>query len=78
MPRYYFDSTNDTDHVTDAEGSHFPDLESAKKEAARTLCDIAKDAFAGGKNPDVSIQVSDAQRRPILRACLLMDFLPSE
>jgi hypothetical protein len=42
MPRFYF-HTEDGRFFPDEQGTEFPDVESAKIEAVKVLCDILKD-----------------------------------
>lgn len=46
MPRYYFDLSDNAGNVVDEEGLDLRDLEAVQDEAARALCDMARDAAA--------------------------------
>jgi hypothetical protein len=41
MPRFFFDLTDDADLTIDEEGGLLPDLEAMRKEAVRTLPQLA-------------------------------------
>ena len=73
MPRYYFDSHDDQDHVADNVGVELADIEAAKLEAARGIADIAKDVLPSTVRRSFSINVRDEQNRILVRTVLLFD-----
>jgi hypothetical protein len=61
MTLYFFD-TRDGDELVDGDvGIDYPDLETLKLEAARTLADLARDVIPGNVNREFVVEVRDAQ-----------------
>jgi hypothetical protein len=73
MPRYYFDLWEDGDVAVDDEGMELRDIKAAREEAARSLGDMARDAFSrSSRNTfthDMAIEVRDAAG-PVLQVKL--------
>jgi hypothetical protein len=64
MPLYYFHIYQDGDLIRDEEGSICPDLAAAKREAAASATDLARQALAGGEPVDeLCVEIHDAQER---------------
>jgi hypothetical protein len=79
MPRYYFDVDDGETLTCDDEGLDLDDMEEARREAVRTLPEVAKDALPDGNERTFAVTVRDEARCPILRAQLKLtvDRLPS-
>lgn len=45
MPLYYFDTRDNYQLIVDDEGLDYPNLDTVKIEAARSLAELARDAF---------------------------------
>jgi hypothetical protein len=71
MPRYYFDTRDDQTFMEDEMGLEFPDLESVKVEAARSLAELARDVIPGAFQRELAVQVRD-ELGPVLK--VLMTF----
>jgi hypothetical protein len=73
MPHYYFD-TRDNDWFTeDDQGQELPGDDAARDEASRGLADLAKDVLPGCIRRQLSVEVRDAARRPLLAARLTFE-----
>ena len=70
MPRFYFDHRDGDEFARDEDGLEFDTLEQARDEATAALGDMAKDALPGLLRREMAVEVSDHERRPILRAAL--------
>jgi hypothetical protein len=70
MPRFYFDHRDGDEFALDEDGLDFATVEQARDEATAALAEMAKDALPGVLRRELAIEVSDHQRRPILRAAL--------
>jgi hypothetical protein len=70
MPRYYFDYRDGGTFLEDDEGLEFDGIERVRDEATRALATAARDAIPGSIRREISIEVRDETRRPILRAAL--------
>lgn len=64
MPRFYFDITDNGRIEIDDEGAEFPDLEVARKDAANSLVEIAKDALPDGDARDFVIDIREGDGPP--------------
>ena len=64
MPQFFFHVINDGAVVPDYEGDDFPDLETAKAEAAASAKDAARQYISdGGSLKDAWIQIRDDKGR---------------
>jgi len=58
--RYFFDIIDNGSPVKDEQGGEYPDLESAKQEAARVLAQVAVDLLPSSEGCTLAIEVRDA------------------
>ena len=67
MPRYYFNVRNHVDSE-DLDGVELPDLQTAKREAAKDIADIVKTSSDGSGNhwSEWSIEVCDGEHKIVL------------
>lgn len=67
MPRYYFNVRNHVDSE-DLDGVELPDLQTAKREAAKDIADIVKTSSNDSRNhwSEWSIEVCDGERKIVL------------
>ena len=70
MPLYYFDIKDGPDGGRDEDGMEFPDLETARATALRTLGEIAKDELPDGDCRDFHISIRDERGAILLKATL--------
>lgn len=76
MPLYYLDF-RDGDHISpDLTGFDFEGLENARKEAFRSLAEIAKDAAREAERLELVIDVRDERRAHLLEVKLLLFATP--
>jgi hypothetical protein len=61
MTLYFFDTRDGDDFSDDDVGIDYPDLETVKLEAARTLADLARDVIPGNVSRELAVEVRDAQ-----------------
>ena len=73
MPRYFFDMQDGDRFVPDEVGVVFPDIESARDQATRTLAEIARDTFPGTFRREIAVEVKDDARAPLLHARLTFE-----
>ena len=73
MPRYYFDTRDDDRFIHDDEGLELLGDDAARDEAARGLADLAKDVLPGASRRQLSVEVRDAAREPLLAASLTFE-----
>lgn len=64
MPRFFFDITDNGRVERDLEGTEFPDIEGARKDAMSTLVEIAKDELPDGDARDFVIDIHDGDSKP--------------
>ena len=70
MPRYYFDVRDGETFAPDDTGLDFDGIEAARDEAARALGEIAREVLPGSVARELAIEVSDGDKRPVLRTTL--------
>lgn len=70
MPRFFFDVTDSGKTSPDSEGVEFPSVDEARREALRTLGEIAKDELPDGDHRQFSIDIREGDGAPILTAAL--------
>jgi hypothetical protein len=73
MARYFFDWRDNEDFDVDDEGMELPDLEAVKIEASRSLLERAHDILPGLDRHSLSIEVRDAESRPLLSIILILE-----
>ena len=66
MDRYYFDTRDDGEVVTDDVGLEVADLETVKVIAAKGLAEMAVDVLPGSSERCLGIEVRDVQSQPVL------------
>ena len=67
MPLYFFDTRDNDVFVEDDIGIDYPDLETVKVEAARSLAELARDVIPGSLKRELAVEVRDALG-PVLKA----------
>jgi hypothetical protein len=70
MARFYFDHRDGERFYPDTQGGEFPSIEAARLEATKGLADAAKDAIPGSMRREITIEVSDADHKPLFRTAL--------
>ncbi len=76
MARYYF-TTLDKEGPTDSEVPfEFPDDDAAKEEGMRLLSGLASEHLPGPPMDMLSVEVLDAERRPLVELRLMLDIIP--
>ena len=70
MALYYFDTWHGDRVVSDNEGVECADDETACGAAAKALLEVARDVVNGTESCELSVEVSDAQKKPLCRATL--------
>lgn len=71
MPRFFFDTYDGEQILSDAEGVEFTGLESVREAAVNALPGIARDRFPNGETMELWVRVRDAANRPIFEASLI-------
>ncbi len=66
MPRYYFDTRDDDEIITDDVGVEVADFEAVKMLAARGLVELALDVLPGKLERCLGIDVRDEKSAPVL------------
>ena len=72
MPLFYFDVRDDGRLFPDEEGQEFPEVASAQREASEAAATIARDVLARRHGGEVTVQVMDEQREPVLTVTVEM------
>jgi hypothetical protein len=62
MPRFYFDIREDPLFIPDDEGTEFPDLDAAEREAAEAAAQIGRDRLPYGDAHDITLEVRNEHR----------------
>src|SRR4051812_34970790 len=70
MSLYFFDTRDGDTFSRDDEGIDFEGIEQARGEATRGLADLARFAIPGRLRRELAVEVRNAARTPVLRACL--------
>ena len=70
MALYYFDTWHGDKVVSENEGVECVDDEAACGAAAKALLEVARDVVDGTASCELSVEVSDAQKKPLCRATL--------
>ena len=66
MPRFFFDTRDDSEVIVDDIGLDLAGVEQAKVFAAKSLAELALDALPGANRRCLGVDVSDEGRRPVL------------
>jgi hypothetical protein len=74
MPRYFFDTRDESYFLSDDEGCDFPDLGAVKTEAARALAELARDVIPGHLQRRLAVEVRD-EYGPVMVAVLTFEAL---
>lgn len=72
MPLYFFDTRDDDQLIEDEDGLVFPDLETVKVQAAKSLAEFARDVLPGSLRRVLAVEVRDALG-PVLRAVMTFE-----
>jgi hypothetical protein len=70
MPLYYFDTWDGDKVVSDNEGAQCANDQAACAAAAKALLELARDVVNGTTSCELSVEVSDAAKKPVCRATL--------
>jgi hypothetical protein len=70
--RYFFHITNGHGPVVDEEGSELADIDAVRLEAAQTMYDLVK-SEAPEHQHEISIEVEDENKKPVLSAVLTFE-----
>jgi hypothetical protein len=73
MARYYFDTRDNERFISDDYGLELSGDDAARDEAARGLADLAKDVLPGSLRRQLSIEVRDEAKEPLLAARLTFE-----
>ena len=73
MPRYYFDSRDGEELVSDDTGVILPSIEHAREQAAQALAELAKDVLAGSVHRELATEIRNEAGEPLLRATLVFE-----
>ena len=71
--RYFFDIIDNGSPVKDEQGGEYPDLESAKQEAARVLAQVAVDLLPSSEGCTLAIEVRDERGDRVLATSLTFE-----
>ena len=71
MARYYFDIMDDEGVFLDDVGMELADMDTAIKEARRTLADMVRDALRSQSPDSVSISIRDGAEGPVVLSVTL-------
>ena len=72
MPHYFFDTRDGETFIEDHEGLDLPDFEAAKKAAALSLAELAREVIAGSERRILIVEVREG-RKPVLEARLTFE-----
>ncbi|GAN46021.1 hypothetical protein ABID82_001679 [Methylobacterium sp. PvP062] len=72
VPRYYFDTCDGDDAISDDEGIDLPDAESARRAAIGVLPDMARDKLPDGDRRIFAVSVRDADGSVVYSATLAL------
>jgi hypothetical protein len=72
VPIYFFDTRDGDSFIPDDVGEELSDLEAAKKVAAKSLAELARDVLPGSIKRVLKVEVRD-KRQAIMEACLTFE-----
>lgn len=72
MPRYFFDVTDTGKTFPDDQGTEFANLEQARREALRTIGEIAKDKLPDGDDREFLICIREESGVPLMTVALTL------
>ena len=72
MARYYFDTRENGNLITDEIGVDLPGIEAARNEAARSLAELALDVLPSTVRKELAVEVRD-ESHPVVRATLTFE-----
>ena len=73
MPLYFFDTRDGDMFIRDDGGEELPDLDAAKRAAARLLADLARDVIPESEKRVLTVEVRDAGGRQVIEARLTFE-----
>lgn len=73
MARYYFNHRDGDAFIQDDEGVELESLEAAATEAARALADCARDVLPRSIRRELTIEVGDEDKQPLLQTNLIFE-----
>lgn len=62
MPHYFFDTRDGDRFISDDYGTVLPDLQAAKKVAAESLAELAREVVPGSDKRVLTVEVRDQQQ----------------
>ena len=71
--RYYFDSRDGDRFINDDVGLEFETIEAARDEATRALAELAKDVLPRSERRELSIEIRDENKAPLLTTRLVFE-----
>ena len=76
MPTYFFQTTDNSGPTALDRGFDFTDDKAAQEEGRRLLVEMAKDSFPGPPMDMLSVEIFDAEHKPILEIRLVLEVIP--
>lgn len=73
MPIFFFHTAEDGRALPDLDGTEFPNLICARREALSALTELSKDSFAGEGHRELSITVEDETGKQVYSASLTLN-----
>ena len=70
MPRFFFDTQDGDDFISDDDGIEFENVQEARDQAVICLPDMAKDRMPDGEVRDFVVTVRNERGRPVYEARL--------
>jgi hypothetical protein len=70
MPLFFFDVRDGESFFRDDVGLEYPDVETARDEAALTLAEMGKSVLPGSIVREIAVEVRDEAKEPLLRTVL--------
>jgi hypothetical protein len=71
MPMFFFDTRDDGELVRDNVGLEFPDLDTVRVQAAKSLAEMAVDVLPGSTERCLGVDVRDGADRAVLTTELI-------
>jgi hypothetical protein len=76
MPRFFFDTRDNTDFVRDEIGLDLDGLDAVRDQATRGLADLARDVLPGSTRRELAVEVRDHFDQAVFRAALWFEVAP--
>lgn len=70
MPRFFFDTYDGEQMLSDVDGVEFAEVEEVREAAVKALPGIARDRLPDGDDMEMWVKVRDADNRPVFEAFL--------